>query len=162
MKKIDFDFASNMGGLARMFAIPPECVKKVRMDHTNGLNYLEVINREKIIDLYFTEGSSSFSETQSRESPGSAYKIEIAAFVPKDSPTNQKTMTQLEHGFWYVLAEDNNGFVRLAGNEDNQLSFSRKGGSGTGPTSGNKSEILFAGSQVTPCPFITLEDMDEL
>lgn len=162
MKKIEFDFGSNMGGLSRMFAIPPECVLRIRTDHTNDQNYLEVINREKIVDIYFTEETSSFSELQSRDTPGSAYKIEISAIVPKDSPTNKKVMTQLEHGFWYVLAEDNNGNIRLAGNEDNQLIFTRKGGSGTGPSSGNKTEILFSGNQRVPCIFITLEDMDEL
>lgn len=162
MKNLSFDFNSNMGGISRMFAIPLECFKRIRTDHTNGKNYLEVINREKIIDIYFTEETSSLSETQTRETPGSAYKVEIAAIVPKESPTNQKVMTQLEHGFWYVLCEDNNGFIRLAGTEDNQLSFSRKGGSGTGTSSGNKSEILFSGSQLNPCLFLTLDDMDEL
>lgn len=157
MKQLQFDFTSNLGGLARMFAIPTSSYHQLRRDYTTSLNYLEVINRDDIIDLYFSEDTEGFSEAYEK----GVYKVEISGIVPKSNPLNTDQLRRLDSEYWFVLIQDNNDFIRLAGTEENQLSFSRTDISGQ-ISSRNQIEFLFSGSQTESCAFITLDEMDKL
>ena len=157
MKQLQFDFSGNLGGISRMFAIPVSSYKRLRRDHTHGLNFLEVINRSDIIDIYLTDDSGDFKESQER----GVYKVEIGGIVPKSNPLNSIQLFTLENNYWYILFQDNNDFVRLAGTEENQLIFTRTDSSGQ-MTSRNQIEFLFSGLQTEPCAFIELVEMDDL
>ena len=158
MKQLNFDFTGNMGGLSRMFAIPVLSYKRIRRDHTNSSNYLEVINRDDIIDIYLTDDTGMFSEPFEK----GVYKVEISGINPKSNPLNQKQLIRLEsEEYWFVLFQDNNDFIRLAGTEENQLAFTRTDNSGQ-LDSRNQIEFMFSGAQTTPCEFIALVEMDEL
>jgi hypothetical protein len=157
MKKLQFDFNGNMGGISRMFAIPLTSFKRIRRDFTNKLNYLEVINREDIIDIYFTENTDSFSE----DYEDGLYSVQINAVNPKSNKLNQQQLIRLETENWIVLFQDNNNMVRLAGNEDYSLDFRRNDTTGQMDTR-NQVNFSFYGSMATPCEFIELTEMDDL
>ena len=157
MKKLQFDFNGNMGGISRMFAIPEESYKRIVKDYTNDKASLEVINRDEIIDIYFTDDTDNFSE----EYEDGLYNILISAITPKSSPLNKKQLKRLETENWRVLFQDNNDMVRLAGNDDYLLEFRRTDTTGQ-ITTRNQVSFAFYGSQASPCEYIELAEMDEL
>lgn len=157
MKQLKFDLNGNMGGLCRLFAIPVSSFLRIRKDHSNSLNYLEVIYRDDIIEIIAVEDSIIFNEDYER----GMYKVNIPGVVAKLHPINEKELERLDAEYWYVLFLDNNDMVRLAGTEENQLSFTRTSTSGQ-MSSRNQIDFLFSGQQMEQCAFITLPDMDEL
>ena len=158
MKQLNFDFSGNLGGLSRMFAIPVKSYKRIRRDHTNSLNYLEVINRDDIIDIYITEDTGLFKE----DFENGAYKVQITGINPKSNKLNQEQLKRLEsEKYWFVLFLDNNNNVRLAGTEENQPAFTRTDTTGQ-MDSRNQIEFAFTGVQSDACEFIELEEMDDL
>lgn len=161
MEKVQFDFSSNIGGICRMFAIPPSSFVRIFRNHKKGLTYLYVIRRSDIIDIYFTEDTGDFIEDEKLTAAGPAYKIEIKGIVPKSHLLNQKQLTCLTHGRWLVLFQDNNENIRLAGNEETLLRFERRDTSGT-ITTRNQIEFSFRGVQSEPCCFIELDDPDNI
>lgn len=157
MKKLQFDFNGNMGGISRMFAIPVSSFKRIRRDFTKKLNYLEVINRDQIIDIYFIEGTEHFIEDYEND----LYNVQINAIIPKSNKLSQEQLNKLESEVWYVLFQDNNENIRLAGTEDYQLEFRRTDTTGN-ITSRNQISFSFVGAQDRPTDFIELTDLDEL
>jgi len=158
MKVLNFDFDGNLGGLSRMFAIPVSSYKRVRRDHTTNYNYLEVINPDNIIDIYFTDDTENFTE----DFENGAYKVNVSGINPKSNKINQEQLTRLQSEvYWFILFQDNNGFVRLAGNEENQPAFSSSETTGQ-ITSRNQIAFSFSGVQSDSCLFIELEEMDNL
>ncbi len=157
MKQLTFDQNGNLGGLQCMYAIPVSSFKRIWRDYTNNLNYLRVINRDDIIDIYITENDGQFKE----QADGGVYKPEVSGIVPKSNPLNQKQLTKLETEYWIVLFRDNNDYWRLAGNEENQLKFIRTDNSGQ-LSSRNQLEFTFTGSQRRACEFIELAEIEDL
>ena len=157
MKQLQFDFSGNLGGLARMFAIPVSSYRRLRKDITTGKNFLEVINKDNIIDIYLTDDTGDFIEDYER----GQYKVSIKGIVPKSQPLNTEQLTKLESEYWYVLFQDNNDFIRLAGTDANQLMFSRIDTAGS-MNSRNQISFEFSGSQTESCAFVELVEMDDL
>ena len=161
MKAITFDFI-NLGGVRRMFAIPPSSFKSIFYNRSKNLHFLNVIKRQNIIDIYFTEDTGEFVEDEKRTPAGPSYDIEISGIIPKSNPLNQKQLIELDQGHWYVLFQDNNEMIRLAGNKDNQLRFERTGKTGQSVSNRNQIEFSFKGLQSKPCYFISLDEIDDI
>jgi len=161
MKAFNFELASNMGGVCRIFAIPPSSFVRLWTDHVNSINYLTVRNREDIIDIYSIDEETEFTE----EYKAGVYAPDIVGVTPggrdRVNTTNRSNLEKLDSGYWYVLFQDNNGFIRLAGTEDNQLTFERT--STTGKLGDrNQIEFAFRGKQLHECYFIELEDIETI
>ena len=159
MKTIKFDFCGNLGGIFKMYAIPPGSFDRIRKDYKKGLVYLDLINTGDIIDIYFTQDTLSFTEEKSQPSAGSLYNPVISGIIPKANQLNQEQLTRLEYGEWLVLFQDNNGFIRLAGNDQNTLMFNRKETTGGAISARNQIEFTFEGFQSQPCYFIEPDEI---
>ena len=157
MKQLTFDRNGNLGGIHCMYAIPLTSFKRIWHDATNHLDFLQVINRDDIIDIYLTENDGVFTETSER----GIYKPEISGVVPKSNRLNQQNLTRLETEYWLVLFRDNNDQWRLSGNEENQLSFTRTDTSGQ-ISSRNQLSFTFTGSQRIASRFIELAEIADL
>lgn len=119
MKKISFDFKTNLPGLSLVYAIPPSSFKRVRRDYTNKKFYIELIKTENIIDFYFTDDTAQFKQV----GENNGYKTELNLVAPKDQPDNRDVFRELLAGYWYVLFVDQNNHIRLIGTEEYQLRF---------------------------------------
>ena len=160
MKAIQFDFF-NIGGIRKMYAIPPTSIRRIWQEYNKGLTYLSLLRRQDIIDLYIVEDSAEFTEDEKLTPAGPQYAIEIPGIIPKNHLPNQKTLIDLDFGRWCVLFQDNNDIVRLAGNEENQLRFERKSKTGTLQTR-NQIEFSFLGMLSEPCYFIDLDMIENI
>lgn len=161
MTAFNFDVSANLGGVCRIFAIPPTSFVRLWTDHVNSINYLTVKNREDIIDLYAIDEETVFTE----EYESGIYAPVLTGITPggrnKTNAANAANLQKLDSGYWYVLFEDNNGHIRLAGTEDNQLTFKRTTSTGK---LGERSQIsfAFAGKQLRECYYIELSDIETI
>lgn len=152
MKHIQFDYSTNLGGISKIYAIPVSSFKTLRYDYIKKLTYLDIVNREDLIEIYTTEDSGEFNEDQEN----GCYSIQISGVTPKSNPLNREQLMRLDTEYWYVLFQDNNDYIRLAGTDENQLVFTRTDNAGKLNTR-NQTSFMFKGSQTNPCYFIEID-----
>ncbi len=158
MKKVIFDFCTNMGGIRKMFAIPPGSFAGIRHNHTKSLKWLDVVDTDNIIELYCTPDTMNFTEEKTHPVQGALYNITIIGTTPKENPTNQVQFRTLENNYWLVLFIDNNDFLRLAGDTDHYLVFNRTATTGQTGGARNQREFSFTGQLPFECHFIEPDD----
>ena len=162
MKTLKFDF-DNMGGCCRLFAIPPSSFLRIREDYVQGLHHLECTNYSDIIDIPVNaDGTFYFNENHGLEDPGDGYSVEVGGVIPKLMMDNAADIEKLERGEWYVLSQDNNGVVRLAGDEDVKMNLITQKTTGLLAADRNQIAFTFSCLQENPSINITLSDMDNL
>jgi hypothetical protein len=154
MKAITFDFCSNLGGVSKLYAIPPALLEAVTHNYTKKESYLNLTNTDDMIEIYCTIDTILFSEEKSQQSSGGAYNIEISGVIPKANELNQEQLDRLESEYWLVLFEDNNGNIRLSGDEESHLIFNRTDNTGKGMAARNQVDFTFSGMQSHSSYFI--------
>ena len=118
--------AENMGGILRIWAIPPG-------DISVSGNIATIINSANIVTLCPTEGSGSLTE---ESIAGGAYKIGVEATVTGDGAGNMAIIGELNRKVKFlVVLLDGNGKYRLAGTDTVPLRFSSKHLTGSSATS---------------------------
>lgn len=161
MTPFNFEPAVNMGGVCRIFAIPPTSFVRLWTDHVNCISYLTVTNREDIIDIYSIDEETSFTE----EYESGVYNPVLTGVTPggrdNENAKNREILEKLDSGYWYLLFEDNNGFIRFSGTEENLLTFSRVNTTGN-VGSRNQNEFRFSGKQLRESCYIELSDIETI
>lgn len=162
MKKLIFDF-ENIGGVSRLFAIPPSSFERIRRDYVTGLNYIECKTHANIIEIpIYADGTFYFNENQSFEAAGDTYVVEIGGVIPKQMVQSAVDIERLERGSWYVLLQDMNGEVRLSGDEQVKMKFLTKKSTGTSAVSRNQIAFTFTCQQENPSVYIELDNISDL
>lgn len=155
MKTIKLD-TDNLGGLIHLYAIPPTSFHRIRKDYVKKLNYLELKQRDDVIDIpIFANDTYIYSENKNTGDVGDYWSITIEGVIPRLSPDNQELIEQLERELWYVVALDANGEVHLCGQEDAWMIFTTSKTSGQSAASRNGTTFVFACTQDSPTIFIT-------
>jgi len=132
--------SENMGGVIRLWAIPPS-------DYSLVGTTLSFISDANLIAIYTQEDSVSFNETPIE---GHAFKTEITGTVPCDSSETLKLITEMERRHKYnVIFQDGNGNFKLAGNRNVPLRFSAQQTTGAGSSSLNHYAISFLAKVIT-------------
>jgi hypothetical protein len=147
MKQVTFE-CFNQGGLNRLVAIPLTSFLKIRKDYATNKDYLQLINESGIIDIYITQDSAGFDEESQYSNAGTSYLVNITGVTPKSGKVNQDIFFMLENNLdgWLVLFEDNNGYLRLAGNKESRLIFTRRDTTGNTLVSRNQVSFTFTGT----------------
>lgn len=154
MKSIVFDFCSNLGGVNKMYAIPPALLESISHNYTEKKSYLNITDTDDMIEIYCSIDTMQFSEKMEQSSAGAVYEVELTGVIPKSNALNQDEIARLESEYWLILFEDNNGNTRLAGNENSHLVFQRTDTTGKTMAARNQIEFTFSGSQSHACYFI--------
>jgi len=101
--------SENMGGVLRIWAVPPS-------DISISGNQVTILSDANIVDIYTQEDSASFTEEMSKSFAGTSYKVELLAIVPCDTPETLKLISDMERRCKYlVIYMDGNGNYKLAG-----------------------------------------------
>lgn len=154
MKTITFDFSTNLGGIEKIYAIAPEAIASIDRNYTDNTTTLHLTSTDSIIDIYCSMDTLQFTEKQEQTSAGSSYSIEITGITPKQNPIHQEALARLESEYWTILFKDNNGNYRLAGNEEELLTFQRVGTTGKKMSERNQIEFVFIGTLSNSALFI--------
>ena len=159
MKRVNFDF-DNIGGLSKVFAIPPDSFVRIRTDYVDNTKSLELRRRENIIEIpIYADDTFSYTEEQLDSDAGDGYSILIEGVIPKHSNINNKVVEDLERGVWLILTEDNNGVVRLSGDDNVKLKFISNKTTGKKATIRNGISFTLQCVQEDPSVLITVEDI---
>ena len=159
MKSINFDF-DNLGGLSKIYAIPPSSFVRIRTDYDDNTRSLELRRRDGIIEIpLYCDDSFLFSEELLDNDAGDGYSVSIEGVIPKHSLMNSRDIEILERGSWYILSEDSNGTVRLSGDENVLMKFITKKSTGKKPGSRNGINFLVSCVQQDPSILLNVEDI---
>ena len=138
----------NMGGVLRIWAVPPS-------DISISGNQVTILSDANIVDIYIQEDSANFSEEMSKSFAGTSYKVELSAIVPCDTSETLKQISDMERRSKYVVIYmDGNGNYKVAGTKPVPLRFSAKATTGSGTSGLNHFSISFTGSQRKRAVFI--------
>ena len=162
MKSINFDF-DNLGGLSKIYAIPPSSFVRIRTDYDDNTRSLELRRRDGIIEIpLYCDDSFLFSEELLDNDAGDGYSVSIEGVIPKHSLMNSRDIEILERGSWYILSEDSNGTVRLSGDENVLMKFITKKSTGKKPGSRNGISFSVSCVQQDSSVLLTVEDISLL
>ena len=139
--------SDNLGGLLRIWAVPPT-------DIAISFNSISYLTTDNIIQLYCSPGSISFSEKESQEKYGIAYKNELNAFIPKDSSDVLRIINQMSGRKWVVILLDQNEQFKVAGTPKIPLRVSFDLDTGADTSDRNGHSISFYGTQTSKAQFI--------
>ena len=155
MKTINLN-PDNLGGLLHLYAIPPTSFLRIRKDYVNNLKYLELKQRNDVIDIpIFANDTYIYTEEKSTGDAGDYWTITIEGVIPRLSQENQPVIEELERGLWYVVTQDSNGEIHFCGQEDALLLFTNSKTSGQSASSRNGTSFSFACIQDAPSIFLT-------
>jgi hypothetical protein len=139
--------SDNLGGLLKIWAVPPT-------DITIENNSVLFATQDNIVQMYCSPGSMSFTEKETSGKPGTSYKTELNAFIPKDSEEARIIITSMTGRKWVVIYLDQNEKFKCAGTAGIPLrvAFDLNTGSDTAERNGHT--VSFFGKQVTKAIFI--------
>lgn len=162
MKEINFDH-NNIGGLAEIYAFPPNDLLRVRHDYRSGRHYVEMKTRDNIVSIpVYPDRSFVFDEQKSTADGGDYWQVSIEGVIPKLRYEVSQLIEVLERGEWLVLSQDHNGVVHLSGSVEVPLSFACEKTTGDSYTSLNGSSFTFSGSQPAPSLIIDMDDLNHI
>jgi hypothetical protein len=137
----------NLGGLLKIWAVPPT-------DINISSNSISFSSTQNIIEIYCTPGSLSFTEKESQEKYGTAYKNELNAFIPKDRQETLAIINQMSGRKWVVILLDQNEQFKVAGTPEIPLRVSFDLDTGADTADRNGHSISFYGTQSSKAKFI--------
>lgn len=154
MKAINYDF-DNLGGLLKLYAIPPSSFVRVIQEYASQQNRLELRNREDIMEIpVYADSTYSYSEDKEVNDAGDCWNVSIEGVIPKTCSGNHRMLETLERELWYVLAVDGNGEAHWCGQEDALLIFNTHKSSGKSAADRNGTTFTFSCIQDEPTIFI--------
>ena len=159
MKELSFDF-DNFGGTLHLYAVPLASFRRLVKDYVTGSVTAQFRNRQDIISIeMFADDTFQFSETKDVAEGGVFYDVAISGVIPKWAEANDELVETLERGEWLVVTKDNNGTVRLAGNETDLLRFNTVKDTGTTRPERNGIAFTFTGKQPNAAVAVDATDM---
>ena len=130
----------NMGGIVKLWAIPPS-------DCTIEAMNMTILSGTNMVEIYIQEDSGCFIE---EDITGPAFKTEIVGQVPCDHPHSLAIITLMERTLKYnVIFQDGNGNYKLAGTKSVPLRFSAKLVTGATSSSLDHYAISFLAKVIT-------------
>lgn len=130
----------NMGGVIRLWAVPPS-------DYFIVGNTLTFVTDANVIEIYLQEDSTAFTENPIQ---GPAFQTEITGTIPCDSEDTIKLISLMERTLKYnVIFLDGNGNFKLAGTRHVPLRFAAKLTTGNSSASLNSYAFSFLARAIT-------------
>lgn len=140
--------SDNMGGLLKIWAVPPSVI-------TIGINAVTFNSQTDIVEMYCSPGSMSFTEKENKSGAGSKYKTNLSAFVPKDSPEALALIESMTGRKWIVVYLDQNEQYKVAGTVANPLHVAFDLNTGSDTPERNGHSVSFYGTQLNKAKFIS-------
>jgi hypothetical protein len=138
----------NLGGFLALWAVPPSDIVLSSANAT-------LLSTDRIIQMYCSPGSITFTEKEVREKSGIIYQCEIAGFIPRDSPEGLEIILRMSGRKWIVILLDHNEQYKVAGTSQIPLRVSFDMEAGADPSERSGHIISFFGSQLSKARFIT-------
>lgn len=128
-----------------LYAIPYSASPLIEKNDITGLHTIQFDMDDVIKIECYDDETFSFSEVHGRDEHGDYWEVNIKAVTPKACLDNALTIEQLERGEWIVVSKDQNGTLRVSGDERTYLFCSSDATSGTAYVDANHTVLTFSG-----------------
>lgn len=116
---------SNLGSVKKLLFRPVRDISNIpepASDH-NITDDITFSTGNGFYQMYVTLDTASVSIEESIDDQGPVCQVTISGLVPGDSNVNQASFYPMSYDRFIVIAEDNNGVQRIAGNLNNGMRF---------------------------------------
>lgn len=151
MAKFKFN-GSNVGGICSVYEIPETCITRIETDYLTGKNTLVLNNRDKVLEIYFTQETAKADEENTKSNQGDKFATKITGTIPGVKESNQRLVDYLTNGYHHLVYIDNNGEVRFRKNLTCKIS------AGTGDSISGLNAFSFEASGTFREPSMYLTD----
>lgn len=161
MNTINFSY-QNRGGINNVYAIPPEAVKYCRLNPRTGKYNLKLWSTRPfdavVVNIPVIASGYKWDEEHMYDDKGHYYDVSVSGKIPRCDASNRTIISDLERGKWCVLAVDNNGELKFAGDADHPLYFSSSSTTGESPAVFNGCNFIIEGQ--IPFKSVYIEDFE--
>jgi hypothetical protein len=145
---------NNLGGLSRLWCIPPGMILQINPDGITGLYSVVVYSLGSAWSIQAIPESLEYTEVEKSADAGSYFETELTGRLAKDTPDLYLALKDLRRKPWVVVYLDQNGLYKLIGNRDQHLWFSTELRTGAQYSGLNHIRFAFRGSLTTPGIFL--------
>ena len=147
-----------IGGLHMVYVIPLGLFGGIGINYATGERSITLSSTSGVYALPCMAENYLFDEQHERDEHGDWWQPTIQGAIPHPDEVSAADIEELERGEWIVVCEDQNGVLRVCGDEDTQLTFSTANTSGTISTDKNQVAFTLTGklghpSYVVASPF---------
>lgn len=139
----------NMGGVLRIWAIPPGVVS------VSGKT-VNISSDADVYELVCSEGTKGLSQKKEKTNAGTIYNIEVQGFLPKIEKELMDELPYLNNHKWVVLIIDGNGLPLLVGSSTYPLHFESE--MDTGADTPQRAGVRFRFYRQTTEPAIVVDN----
>jgi len=136
--------SDNLGGMLRLWAVPPSCVVSL-----SGRT-LQLTGLDDITQIYLTAESASADCLMKRSEAGLFYDIAVRGFSPRIREEAGLLFGDMAGHDFVVVLLDGNGQFLVAGTRDEPLHFSFSAKTGMSVSDRNGYDITFERNCTTP------------
>jgi len=138
----------NMGGLLRIWAVPPS-------DITISGNTVNFSKTTDIVAMYCSPDSMGFTEKQGNGSGDTYFDTELTGFTPNDSEETSELISDMCRRHWVIVYIDQNENYKVAGTVNNPLRVAFDLDTGKDTANRNGHAVKFYGKQLAKAIFIS-------
>lgn len=146
--------SDNLGGIARVWCIPPAMVTDIRPVDLTGESILEVYSLGTTYSLYCIPESLEYTETEKQADAGSYFEAELTGRMAKDSPELWLSLRDLRGKPWVVVYQDQNSQYKVIGSPREPLWFTTELKTGAQFAALNHVRFAFTGALTLPGRFL--------
>ncbi len=144
----------NLGGLSRLWCIPPSMIIEILPERSTGYHFLQVYSLGSAWAIHAIPESLEYIETEKQADAGTIYEASITGRLAKDCPELHQSLKSLRPKPWVVVYQDQNGSFKLVGSPNEPLWFSTELRTSASYAGLNHVRFSFSGSLTIPARFL--------
>jgi hypothetical protein len=147
---------NNLGGLCRIYFVPREWLLKpvvLSIEDNSVQAAVELMPGKSWLTGEPLQGTAMFEEEQRRPEAGLMFAQRVTFQVMRDESYMSTVMNAFSRHEYVVTVRDNNGKMRLVGNEKKGMTPTYKTTTGTGVESKNHFAVELVHESEGPAPF---------
>jgi hypothetical protein len=145
---------NNIGGIARLYAVPIELLTGLAASGTSGVYDATLSDTDEVYNISAIAESIQATEEEKRSSAGSYFDHQIRATIAKDTPDLMIALNELSGKRLIMIYRDHNDRFKLVGSTTEAIRISNKTFSGEKISDLQKADLIFEGRTVNRSRFI--------
>lgn len=145
---------NNIGGIARLYAVPIELLTAVASTGTHGVYAITLSSTDEVYDISAISETIQATEEPKSSSAGNYFEHQIRATIAKDTPELSLALQDLYGKRLIMIFRDQNDRFKLVGSMTEAMRLSYKKDTGAKIADLQNTPLVFEGRTVTPSKFI--------
>jgi hypothetical protein len=144
----------NIGGIARLYAVPIGLLTSLATSATPGVYAITLSSTDEVYDISAISETIEASEEEKTSAAGYYYEHQIRATIAKDTPELMLALDDLTGERLVMIFKDYNGRFKLVGSLTESIRISTKTDTGAKVSDLQKAELVFEGKTINRARYI--------